>query len=268
MTETHILTNGSSITLYPSESPNYLLYLHGGGLVYGSRSDIPEVLVKMIQAAGYTVITMDYLLAPNNNLFEIVEKLWESFLEIKKKWISSAQYSICGRSAGSYLMFLLAKQIQKKKLAEPTSLINFYGYYDLAYIDEKRNLTDQTIKKATISSIDQTAPKWDDPYLQRYLLYLYGVQEQLLSNWYNISPENMTAFQLTEKELSTLPPLFSTASTSDAEVPFRYSKTAAKKNRNGVFVPAYYLEHDFLKSVNEPEAEKVLDRLKDWLHTK
>lgn len=259
------LTSGGLVTRYPTTTKKYLLYLHGGGLVYGSRSDIPEALVEVFQKAGYTLLTLDYLLAPNSSLPEIIANLWDSFVEIKETIIGSDPYSFCGRSAGGYLMFLLTKKIQQAGLQAPASLVNFYGYYDLAFIDDKRALTDQSIPAAAIAAIDQKTPLWDDPFLQRYLLYLYGVENQLLSQWYGVTAENLPTLQLTDTDLATLPPLFSSASTADGEVPFRYSKTAAKKNPQGKFVPVYYLEHDFLKATNELDVQKVLKSLAEWL---
>jgi len=43
MKETKQLLDDITVTIYPAQSdtPKYILYLHGGGLIYGSKGDLP-----------------------------------------------------------------------------------------------------------------------------------------------------------------------------------------------------------------------------------
>lgn len=61
------LANGATVTIYPTttEPTNYVVYLHGGGMIYGTKSDLPEELKELFTSNGYTVLALDYLLAPN-----------------------------------------------------------------------------------------------------------------------------------------------------------------------------------------------------------
>ena len=68
-------------------------------------------------------------------------------------------------------------------------LVNFYGYTDLEFIKEPRKLLKQAISAKEIATIDQTKPVWDDPFLSRYLLYHYSIQQELLPHFYGL-PEN------------------------------------------------------------------------------
>ena len=161
-------------------------------------------------------------------------------------------------------MLLLTNFLQKEKRSLPQQLINFYGYYDLAFLDSSYKLGSEKITADMLQEIDQTTPIFDDPFMNRYLLYLYGVSHNLLRQYYGITKFNQNLFALTQEDLAALPPIFSTASTSDNEVPFSYSKTLGKKRFDSKFVPVYYLPHDFLKEKNEAVTD-VLHQLKDWL---
>lgn len=261
------LTNGSEATIFTpltKMAPRYILYFHGGGLVYGSKADLSENLLRLFLERGYTVISFDYLLAPNSSLFEIFSQLKQTWQEIENTIIQGAPFSFCGRSAGSYLMLLLTKWLQKERQVLPHQLINFYGYYDLKFITLPRRLTSEVITEEMIQGINQKTPVWDDPFMQRYLLYLYGVSHQLLNQFYGLTTANQVEFELTLADLTNLPPVFSTASTGDNEVPFKYSKILARQNTAGKFFPVYYLPHDFLKEADSA-VTNVLQALKEWL---
>lgn len=262
------LTNGSTISIFSPQnaaSTKYVLYFHGGGLIYGSRNDLPIALRKLFLNQGYTVITLDYLLAPNSPLVDISAALYETFKEINNRYIKHSPFIFCGRSAGGYLMLLLTKKIMTTQEQLPEKLINFYGYFNLDFIENQKDNGHPAIPEEAIHNLPITEPIWDDPQLQRSLLYIYGIQHKKLYEYYGVEKEDQTNFSLTENEISALPPIFSTASTSDQEVPFKYSKQLAKKNKAGVFTPVYFLEHDFLNHTEDEQTQDVLKKLDDWL---
>ena len=148
----------------------------------------------------------------------------------------------------------------------PQLLVNFYGYTDLEFIKEPRKLLKQAISAKEIAAIDQTKPVWDDPFLSRYLLYHYSIQQALLPHFYGL-PENgdWSAYALSDETLKTFPPCFSTASSSDEEVPFRYSKKIGRTIPESTFKAVYYLEHDFLKQTKDPSVIALFEQLDSWL---
>ncbi|MBP1047050.1 alpha/beta hydrolase [Enterococcus sp. BWM-S5] len=267
MSEKIQLTTGETIELFHANVlvKKYMIYFHGGGLVYGSKNDLPKELKQLFLDKGYTVITMDYLLTPNNTLTELFSALVQTFHAICDQ-IEHAPFSFCGRSAGSYLMLLLTRYlIENEPEEQPEQLINFYGYTDLSFITSERKLVDIPVTEKEIQAIDTTSPVWDDPLLQRYLLYIYAVQHQKLASYYGITEQTSADFTITETQRQPFPPIFSTASTADQEVPFHYSKALIRKNTRDMFVPVYYLKHDFLKETQDDQVLKVFGKLADWL---
>ena len=56
-----------------------ILYLHGGGLLYGERDDLPRPYVDLFLEHGYSLVCADYPLAPEAPLVTIeasVDALW------------------------------------------------------------------------------------------------------------------------------------------------------------------------------------------------
>ncbi|WP_207942369.1 hypothetical protein DOK78_001006 [Enterococcus sp. DIV2402] len=268
MTEILTLSNGCQIAVNTPVTTNgkYMVYLHGGGFIYGSKNDLPQALAQQFLDAGYTILAMDYLLAPNHSLKDILTGIYDSFAEIKETIIKDAPFSFCGRSAGGYALLSLTAHLLQTNATLPECLINFYGYYDLKFIHTKRQLTSTTITPEMIAGIDQTQTVWDDPLLQRYVLYMYGVQQQQLNDFYQVSEQAIDDFTISAELLKQFPPTFSTASTSDAEVPFKYSKSLKRLIPDCKFVPVYDLEHDFLKQPEDEQVQKVFNQLATWLN--
>lgn len=264
------LSNSMQYTIWMPETPvsNILIYFHGGGLIYGTRNDIPYALTSTFLKKGVEVIALDYPLAPNSSLNTILETSLQSFLELYQTIIKpqNFNYMLCGRSAGGFIMFWLANQIIKlNTIKNPTKIINFYGYYDLKDSNRSKKLTDKPISKELILSINTTNFIHDDSALSRYPLYLYLVEKGELQKAYDIKENEVSKYSITKEELKKFPPIFSAASISDKEVPFKYSKSLKDLSPNNVFYPLYYLDHDFLKEVDNPQVQKVLQNLENWI---
>ena len=71
------------VTVYRPTASNdarrIVFYLHGGGLVYGERDDLPSPYVRAITDAGSTLVCADYPLAPETALPNIVDALYETW---------------------------------------------------------------------------------------------------------------------------------------------------------------------------------------------
>ena len=87
----------------------------------------------------------------------------------------------------------------------------------------------------------------------------------MVTEVYGISSNQLTDYALPAEELQLFPPVFSTASSTDEEVPFRYSK-ALKKIPDSKFIAVYDLPHDFLKETDDDQVQMVFSRLNTWLN--
>jgi acetyl esterase/lipase len=109
-----------------------IVYIHGGCLIYGSRDLINSRQLELYLCAGYTVISIDYRLAPETKLPGIIADLRDAF-----RWVSSSgpdlfavdpqRIGAVGHSAGGYLALMSGCNV----VPRPKAVVSFYGYGDI-----------------------------------------------------------------------------------------------------------------------------------------
>src|SRR5699024_5828630 len=116
--------------LYPVDKENapLILYIHGGGLIWGSRRDINKAQVALFNDNGYHVLSVSYRLAPETKLPEIADDIrdalaWTKNGLTKQLHFNSDKVIVMGNSAGGYLS-LLTGTFEIK----PQAIVSFYGY--------------------------------------------------------------------------------------------------------------------------------------------
>src|SRR5699024_8839754 len=57
------------------EKAPLILFFHGGGLIWGTRHDMKEEQIELYTENGYNVLTVDYRLAPESKLPNIMNDI-------------------------------------------------------------------------------------------------------------------------------------------------------------------------------------------------
>lgn len=254
-----------------------ILYLHGGGLVYGTRDDLPQRYIDLFLAQGYDLISFDYPLAPETKLPVIHDAVFTAFRWFLRERESelklpSDRYFLFGRSAGAYLALLLADRIRREALPPAAGLLSFYGYPGFA-LPEFESPSPFYLKfpladAALVERLTDGGPVAYGPMEQRYAIYLYARQS---GNWLRLladAPEDIARYVLCEDALRRLPPVFLTASTGDQDVPYRVSKQLKKALPDAALKTVYYLEHDFDRDAAAPDGQEVYRACLEWMETK
>lgn len=109
-----------------------LLWLHGGALIFGDRAMLRPEQRDLYVNAGYTVIAVDYRLAPETKLPEIASDIAGAIAWVRAEGarhvpIDPHRLAIVGHSAGGYLTLLAGGRVYPR----PQALIAFYGYGDI-----------------------------------------------------------------------------------------------------------------------------------------
>ena len=109
-----------------------VVWIHGGALINGNRENVPRWLVEACRDKNYTIVSIDYRLAPETQLPQIIEDVEDAF-----RWISDkgptlfradvARIAVVGGSAGGYLTLVTGYRAQPK----PVALVSSWGYGDL-----------------------------------------------------------------------------------------------------------------------------------------
>jgi len=108
-----------------------VVHIHGGALVGGSRNGYSRGLRKLLLKAGFSFVTIDYRLAPQTKLPEIIADVrdaldWTRCEGAETFGWDGARMGVTGGSAGGYLT-LMTGTFESK----PNALAPFYGYGDI-----------------------------------------------------------------------------------------------------------------------------------------
>lgn len=126
-----------------------IIWIHGGGLIFGNRSMLPLDQIELYLNAGYTIISIDYRLAPETKLKGIVEDIQDAYNWVYSKGadlfdIDPDHLIVIGHSAGGYLALMAGFNVYPR----PKALISFYGLGDIT--GEWCNLPDPHYTKEAI----------------------------------------------------------------------------------------------------------------------
>ena len=103
-----------------------IIWIHGGGLVFGNRGMLPLEQIELYLAAGYTIISIDYRLAPETKLKGILEDVKDAYNWVHRKGadlfgIDPDCLIIIGHSAGGYLALMAGFSVYPR----PKALVSF-----------------------------------------------------------------------------------------------------------------------------------------------
>lgn len=222
-----------------------LIYLHGGGLVFGERTDLPFEYIEVLRRK-FDVLTADYRLAPESNIDDIFTDLHHIY-----HFAASLKHDniyIMGRSAGGYLSLITARDY------DITGIIDFYGYFNFTHSDfnylphDQKHLSNMLTEELASSNIRGYATVSESPD-PRYLLYLYyrhagNWQEQL-----GIDSES-DKYRLTNEDLAALPPVFIVHGKGDPDVPVFFSRKLKKTAPVTEFIEVDTVTHNFDQEVS------------------
>ena len=110
-----------------------IVWIHGGGLIFGSRATIPADENDLFLRAGYIVVSIDYRLAPETKLPAILEDVEDAYSWVREKGPALFQcdperLAVVGQSGGAYLALMSGARLRPS----PKVVVSFYGYGDIA----------------------------------------------------------------------------------------------------------------------------------------
>lgn len=250
-----------------------ILYLHGGGLVYGTRHDLPECHLDALLQAGYDVLAPDYPLAPESGLDTILATLTEliAFYQAQRSTrfgLDNDRYILFGRSAGAYLALMLCAALEDKGIARPYAIVSLYGYArldDPAFLAPSKHYSAfPSLSEQEVARIIGNTPVTEGDIGTRFALYVTARQQ---GTWIRMlcGDAPPARYSLDAGRLAAFPPTFLAAATMDPDVPYKMSKSLSRTIPGARLVTVYGETHDFDRDTRDPAGRAVYAEIIGWL---
>jgi acetyl esterase/lipase len=109
-----------------------LVWIHGGALITGNKGGVPRNLLDLSRDEGYALVSIDYRLAPEVKVPDIISDLEDALRWIREEGPKQAQLDpdkmiVTGGSAGGYLTLVSGIRLKVK----PRALVAYWGYGDV-----------------------------------------------------------------------------------------------------------------------------------------
>ncbi|WP_252504208.1 alpha/beta hydrolase [Sporosarcina sp. Marseille-Q4943] len=268
---------------YPTseKSRPVIVFIHGGGLVWGSREDMKSEQIKFFQQAGFNIFSIDYRLAPESKLPAIQEDIVDALHWVENEGVKQFDYdpekiAVIGSSAGGYLSLLTGTFTNK-----PKAIVSFYGYGDItgdwavkpsphyaAMTNVPRELAKMLVSNEIISV---------GPIEKRYAIYMHARQhgvwiEELSGLIPIISKDELSKYCPLFNIQANFPPTLLLHGTEDEDVPYEQSVLFAEKlKENGVegkLITIPEGKHSFDEDWQNPIVQNAFEEVITFLNNK
>lgn len=219
---------------HPTSTSNapLVLFIHGGGLIWGARTDMKKEQIDFYTVHGYNVFTIDYRLAPEVKLPNIINDIRDAVLWVLHDGHKQLDYDpsrvvVVGSSAGGYLA--LNTGLFENR---PKAIISFYGYGNILgkwYLEPSKHFTKQTkVPVALVNQLIKKEPVSYAPIEERYAIYLHCRQQ---GNWHHyvtgldpiVYRDHLLPFCPVEHIDENYPPTLLIHGDADEDVPYEES---------------------------------------------
>jgi acetyl esterase/lipase len=271
--DTHFEIKADFYPVAQKSSP-VLVYIHGGGLYWGSREDMKADQIDFYLRAGFNVFSIDYRLAPETKLPEIRDDIADALSWLEQDGLKQFDYNpekiaVVGSSAGGYLA-LLSGTLEKK----PKAIVSFYGYGDIT--------GDWAIKPSPYYQQMTTVPKelaqllrsneviTVGPIEKRYALYMYARQNGVwIEEISGLSKEALSQLCPINYACADFPPTLLLHGTADEDVPYEQSvfmsEALTKAGVENQLITIPNGKHVFDEEWQSPIVQKAFDEVINFL---
>lgn len=247
-----------------------IVWIHGGALIGGGRGSMQPVVREMLTEKGYAQVSIDYRLAPETKLPDIIDDVRQAFRCIRESLpkqcsLDPARIGVIGGSAGGYLTQMTGFAVTPR----PKALVSLYGYGDIAgpwysepdpYYCKLPAVSEEEARSVVgAGPVSETYRGGPD----RFRFYLWCRQT---GNWpkeiMGLDPKTdnaaFTPYCPERNVTREYPPTLLLHGSADTDVPYERSVDMAKK------LAAAGVDHDFITIEGGPHGFDGAIKGKDW----
>jgi acetyl esterase/lipase len=219
-----------------------VVWIHGGALIGGNRSDIDRRVRKHMLEAGHVLISLDYRLAPETQLAEIVHDVEDAFDWVRRNGprrfkIDPTRIAVAGGSAGGYLTLTSGFRVRPR----PAVLLSLFGYGDLVgdwystpsphpRHNNRKVTRDDAFRQVSGPAISDSRDRKGDAGLFYEYCRQTGTWPKAVSGWDPIKePERFHPFMAVKNVTAEYPPTVLIHGTNDTDVPYEQSVLMAEQ---------------------------------------
>jgi acetyl esterase/lipase len=225
-----------------------VVWIHGGALINGHRESIPRWLIDACRERAWTIVSIDYRLAPETQLALIIEDVEDAFRWIGEQgpalfYADPKRIAVVGGSAGGYLTLVTGYRAKPRPLA----LVSLWGYGDLIgpwysqpsphprHHVSKRSRED-AFKQITGPPISDARDRKGDGSVFYQFCRQQGLWPKAVSGWDpHAEPDKFFPYMPLKNVTADYPPTFLIHGEKDTDVPHEQSVLmAAELKKHGV----------------------------------
>ena len=119
-----------------------IIYIHGGGFVFGTISSSEAVCRRLAKASGSKVISLDYRLGPEHKHPAAIEDCFALYkwiqVNAERFKIDGSRLAVCGDSAGGNLSTMICFRAREEKIPMPKIQVLFYPYIGPDFLSQSQ----------------------------------------------------------------------------------------------------------------------------------
>jgi len=229
-----------------------VLWIHGGALIGGNRTNITRQVKEAFLDAGYALVSIDYRLAPETKLPEILADVRDAYAWLRDRGktllnVNAERLAVLGGSAGGYLTLMTGFCVSPR----PAALVSLWGYGDIVG-DWYSRPSEHYLKQPRVSKEEAwrgvSGPPTTDGNADgkaRMRFYLYCRQQGLWPNEVSgfdpaADARAFDAYCPVRNVSAEYPPTLLIHGTNDTDVPYEQSVLMDRE------LTRHHVEHSFI----------------------
>jgi acetyl esterase/lipase len=219
-----------------------VVWIHGGALIGGNRSDIDRRVRKHMLEVGHVLISLDYRLAPETQLPDIIRDVEDAFDWIRRNGprrlnFDPTRIAVAGGSAGGYLTLTSGFRVRPR----PVALFSLFGYGDLIgdwystpsshpRHHHSRPTREEAFRQVSVPPVADSRDRKGNGGLFYEYCRQTGTWPNAVSGWDPIKePERFHPFMPVKNVTAEYPPTVLIHGTNDTDVPYEQSVLMAEQ---------------------------------------